>query len=819
MNIDFNIFDFVDILYIVLLPVAIMVWMTFWLRRQERSQTVILSIWGGFAFIVFVGLTCLLIGIQSARTQWLDYFAEMAAAYSVVVSKLDHWKIVAGDEDVFSEWSDPMEPVPGSEDQHDPTILATHADETSEAPEEYTGGPLAVPEDFSVVRISPTQVFLRWSPVAGATTYRVQWGESTWKDEDWEGVHSGAKCECVIDDTNLNHLFRVRAETGTPEDDPLYLTLMEVCDDAAMASRFIACTYTMRDADEENAMFIVCPATDLNRNDIIEPNERPSPIGELYPKTDPMHYAFSKRKPVINTVPVDDEWGTWVTAFHPILDPDGNFDGVIGLDFHYGLWHGNLTRAKIWPYCFFFILTLLFFGSTSLIVLNQRASEASKKIAAQLQDSVVQLTEAKTAAEAAVRAKGYFLANMSHEIRTPMNAVLGFASIIGRKLMERCRPEEREQCRESVDLITSSGNDLLTIINDILDFSKVDSGQLEVESIPVSPGEILENIHSIMQERLDTRENLTLEFTNDGNIPEFLLSDPTRLRQILNNLIGNAIKFTESGTVSVRYGTKTVSDAEMKADGITSKNRLFVEVRDTGIGISPDQLKRLFQPFSQADSSLTRRFGGTGLGLSISKRLAVLLGGDIQVTSKEGEGSVFTLVLPIREPRAEDMRNRDERQKRLLEYRDSETAEPTDAKPLAGLKVLVVDDGHINQLVISAQLTEAGSDVTLADNGQAAIEIINTNESAGMPFDVVLMDIQMPVMDGYEATRRLRSNGYTRPIIAITAHALSGDCEKTLEVGCDAYLSKPANREQLIHTILETCRKSGIGNRASGIGN
>jgi CheY-like chemotaxis protein len=305
-----------------------------------------------------------------------------------------------------------------------------------------------------------------------------------------------------------------------------------------------------------------------------------------------------------------------------------------------------------------------------------------------------------------------------------------------------------------------------------------------------------------MQERLSDKENVKLEFKDEGGIPNLILSDPTRLRQILNNLIGNAIKFTASGTVALRYGAEAGIASEKPA-------MLFAEVRDTGIGMTPEQMSRLFQPFSQADSSLTRRFGGTGLGLSISKRLAILLGGDIHVTSKEGEGSAFTLTLPIREPGAEAIRNRNEKRQKQIGFRsstDSESIVLTDTKPLSGLNVLVVEDGRVNQIVISTQLTDAGSLVTLADNGQAAIESIGERESAGVPFDVVLMDMQMPIMDGYEATTRLRSNGYTRPIIAITAHALSGDCEKTLEVGCDAYLSKPVDREQLIHTILEICR-------------
>ena len=802
-NVDVNFFDFVDILCIVLIPVIIMVCMTFWLQRQQRSRKLILSVWGFFVSIVIVGLTSQLISILSVRTQWLHYFAEMAASYSIVVSKLDHWKIVAGDENIFSDWSNPIRSFPIAGNLNEPKTETS----TLEISRENRQEKLHIPENFSAVRISPSQVSLRWSPVPGATTYRVQWGklDTHWEDANWAAVYSGAACECLIEDPDAEHFYRVRAETGTPEDDPTYLALMDACDSAALVSRYIASIYTMRPIENEDAaMFIISPETDINRNGIIEPDERSAPIGERYENTVSMRYTFSTHKPIVNTLPITDDWGTWVTAFHPILDPDGNFDGVIGVDFDYSLWSGALSKAKIWPYSFFFILTLLFFGSSLLIVMNQISRESAELSATQLRESVIQLTEAKSVAEAAVRAKGHFLANMSHEIRTPMNAVLGFANIIGRKLMERCLPEEREQCRESVNLITSSGNDLLTIINDILDFTKVESDQVKVESIPISFEEIIENIQSVMRERLDKKENLTLDFTDEGGIPELILSDPTRLRQILNNLIGNAIKFTASGTVSVRYGAYADKAVSEKTD------MLFVEVRDTGIGMTSDQLSRLFQPFSQADSSLTRRYGGTGLGLSISKRLAVLLGGDIRVASEEGRGSVFTLTLPILNPPAGATRSQGNQRHTNSDHLASTSMKMIDllgTKPLSDLSVLVVEDGRVNQIVISAQLTEAGAKVSLADNGRIAIESIGANESAGTPFDVVLMDMQMPIMDGYEATSRLRTAGYARPIVAITAHALSGDCEKTLKVGCDAYLSKPVNRVQLIDTILELCRK------------
>ena len=271
MNIDFNIFDFVDIVFIVLLPVVLMIGMTFWLKRQQRSTTMILSIWGGFTIIVCVGLTCLLIGIQSARTQWLNYFAEMAAAYAVVVSKLDHWKIVAGDEEIFSDWSEPIKPISGDiKSELSRNVNPRHPETTAENPQEK----LTVPEFTTAVR-GDNQVFLAWSPVAGATTYRVQWdnlAKETEEDEDWEAVYSGAAYNCVIEAPNPDHTYRIRAETGTPEDDPTYLALMDACDAAGLSSHFIASTYTFRAVDENTSMFIICPPTDMNDNGIVDAN-------------------------------------------------------------------------------------------------------------------------------------------------------------------------------------------------------------------------------------------------------------------------------------------------------------------------------------------------------------------------------------------------------------------------------------------------------------------------------------------------------------------------------------------------------------------
>ncbi len=793
MNIAFNLYDFLDLFFIITVPVVIMFLLHRWLANRGRGRDFLLRAWGVFSIIILVGLVCLFLVIQSQRAYWTQFFAEMAGAYSVVVSGLDHWKLQVGNEKVFSDWSEP--------------ISVRQSANTSTSPpdtgHEYIAGTkLSLPTGLTAKRSDPSHVELRWNDVPGATTYRLQWyaGKTDNSEgSEWEEVYCGAERQCEIHDTVADRTYRIRAENGTPGDDPSYLKLLQACEEPRKISKFLVNVYTMRPAENDSGAFVVCIASDFNENGVIDQNERPAPIGELYPNTPVMRYAFTQQRPVISTAMVTDKWGSWISAFHPLWKPDGTFDGVVGLDFNGDLWWKSIQQAKLWPYSFFTIVVALFFGCTVLIALREKSREEVQESATQLRETVASLTEAKKAAEVAVRAKSHFLANMSHEIRTPMNAVLGFSDIIGRKLMQRCLPEEREQCQESLDLIARSGNDLLTIINDILDFSKVDAEQVELESLPIELPRLVADVRAIMQDRFDAKPEVELVFVDAGTAPKWIQSDPTRMRQILVNLIGNAVKFTEKGTVRVRYGMKPGNDALTEK---VDSSVLFFEISDTGIGMNANQIARLFQPFSQADSSLTRRFGGTGLGLSISKRLSVLLGGDIVVQSVPGQGSTFTFTCrPIVLNRLDEDVQNVERNSTISDLAAASALPDSAVKPLDHCRVLVVEDGRVNQIVISAQLHEVGADVVLAGNGQIALDLIHDNTERS-PFDVVLMDMQMPVMDGYEATLQLRHRGYKQPIIAITAHALSGDCEKTLEVGCNAYLSKPIDRDQLIQTIL-----------------
>ncbi|MHC5024242.1 MAG: PAS domain-containing hybrid sensor histidine kinase/response regulator [Planctomycetota bacterium] len=402
------------------------------------------------------------------------------------------------------------------------------------------------------------------------------------------------------------------------------------------------------------------------------------------------------------------------------------------------------------------------------------------------------LRQARQVAEDASRSKSAFLANMSHEIRTPMTAILGFAD-----LMLETDQSEQEQVTH-LQTIKRNGMHLLSIINDILDLSKIEAGQMDIERIETPLWQIVDDVASLMRVRAADK-GLTLDVEFVFPVPRTIQSDPVRLRQILMNLVGNAIKFTETGGIRILVRAPARDDPDPVAS---------VEVIDSGIGLTPEQLQRLFKPFSQADSSTTRRFGGTGLGLTISRRLARILGGDIEVTSTPGQGSAFRLTVttgPLDDVPL--IAHAGEAMIELSAPEGSGGHDADDMSPLEHARILLAEDGPDNQRLISLHLRKAGAEVDVAENGRVAVKQALAAIEAGQPFDLILMDMQMPEMDGYEATTELRRRGYTRPIVALTAHAMSGDREECLEAGCDDYATKPIDRITLIATCAAQIRR------------
>jgi len=386
-----------------------------------------------------------------------------------------------------------------------------------------------------------------------------------------------------------------------------------------------------------------------------------------------------------------------------------------------------------------------------------------------------ELARTRKAAEAGSRSKSEFLANMSHEIRTPMTAILGFAEMLLNKSSEECA---QIGC---VQIIRRNALHLLELINDILDLSKVEAGQMKVERIPCDLQALLSEVVSVMRPRAQEK-GLGFEVVFDGAIPGLIQTDSARLRQILFNLIGNAIKFTESGKIHLLVKEEASSGPNMV---------LRVDVIDSGIGMTPEQLGRLFRPFTQGDESITRKFGGTGLGLTISRQLAKLLGGDVTVVSQVHSGSTFTVKIDAG-PSASV-----ERLSGLTEAAlPVNTEQMTRPEIYLRGRILLVEDGADNQRLLRMQLGSAGASVSSAMNGQMAVDM-----AAAQPFDLILMDMQMPVMDGYNATIELRRRGLTIPIIAMTAYAMSEDREKCMAIGCTDYLAKPVAEVTLLTTV------------------
>jgi CheY-like chemotaxis protein len=359
-----------------------------------------------------------------------------------------------------------------------------------------------------------------------------------------------------------------------------------------------------------------------------------------------------------------------------------------------------------------------------------------------------------------------------------MNAILGFTDVL-----RRGYEDSAAERQEFLNTIHSSGQHLLELINDILDLSKIESGKLEIELTRCSPNQIISEVVATLGIRAQDK-GIELSFGWDGVAPATILTDPTRFRQVITNLVGNSIKFTDKG--SVRLLTRL--------DRSDPRPRLVVDVIDTGIGMKPEALQRIFDPFTQADNSITRRFGGTGLGLSISRQCATALGGGLTVKSEYGKGSTFTLAIDAGPAEAIE----------LFDPRSEETPKSAARRASSSVvrlkpaRILVVEDGTSNQKLINVVLQRAGVTVELANNGQIGFDMAMATQ-----YDVILMDMQMPVMDGFTAARRLRQEGCKLPIIALTANAMKGEEEKCRAAGCSGYLSKPIDVDLLLRTLAE----------------
>ena len=402
-------------------------------------------------------------------------------------------------------------------------------------------------------------------------------------------------------------------------------------------------------------------------------------------------------------------------------------------------------------------------GEELLSALSEQAKLARdlERIRIDLEERNGELEEARAAAVHATRVKTEFLANMSHEIRTPLTAIIGYADLLAE---DDADPAAH---RSILRTVRGSGEHLLALVSEILDLSKIESGHAETDRVPMDVRGCVRDAVDSLRGQVD-RKSLDLDLVIDEGIEDAVSLDPLRFRQIVVNLLGNAIKFTAEGRITVEL---------RMADG---EDRIRLLVTDTGIGMTELETSRIFEPFQQADGSTTRRFGGTGLGLTISRRLCEMLGGGLSVRSRPGAGSTFTATVWA-PPAGHRLEGR------------TPTTIPT------GLRVLLAEDGPDNRRLITHLLGRMGARVHAVEDGAAAVSAVM--DSAREPFDVIVMDMQMPVLDGYEASRRIRNAGLTVPILALTANAMPGDRKTCLEAGCDDYLPKPVRRDDLARTL------------------
>jgi len=601
-----------------------------------------------------------------------------------------------------------------------------------------------------------------------------------------------ARVASTLVDGDRHRLLKSQAQAGSPD----HLALLAPLVKFHKATSDIIYVYTA--ILNENRIYYVAGTDYLYH--INGDGETPDPIMAPHDTLDPtLRRALEQHEVAVDREPVKEAVRSYMSAYAPFYDSQGRFVGVTGVDMwvrDFDARIGAIRRAGIGAFAAVAMLSVL--AGFAVYRLSRTASRARRRdriIQGRLAEAKQQAEVQAQRAEAASKAKSDFLAMMSHEIRTPMNGVLGFANLL---LETQLNPEQREFAQT----VQRTGDALLTIIDDVLDYSKIEAGCMTVEQIDFDLRSVCEEARAILQASAAKR-GLLMSLAYDATLPRIIRGDPVRLRQILLNLAGNAVKFTERG--AVRIEVSRLDETQLK-----------ISVADSGIGIAAEQLDRLFRRFTQADSSTTRRYGGTGLGLAISKTLVELMGGTIGAQSLPGAGSTFWITLPLiagaqtqaQPTAAEPPAPQPASVPTLVDAVAAPAARG--AAQVGAARVLLVEDNFVNQRVAVYMLTKLGIRVDVARHGREAIDMLGKSG-----YDLVLMDCQMPEMDGFEATRIIRDRSspvldHEIPVIAMTANAFPEDRARALACGMNDFLAKPVDRPVLA-SMLEKWLKQASG--------
>jgi signal transduction histidine kinase/CheY-like chemotaxis protein len=576
--------------------------------------------------------------------------------------------------------------------------------------------------------------------------------------------------------------------TDTRPDDPAYLRILEAQKRWLAVNPGVSDIYSALLTNDDRVLLIVDSETDYDGNGQFNgAKEQRVPIGtELEDTYGEFHGAMTGNLR-FGEHPHEDAWGFWVSAYVSLGNNHEGLPVMIGVDYRASEWLQQILAQRL--------LVLTLFGLLTGVAISVSRSAREARADVVRERNLKELLQAASeTAEAASMAKGSFLASMSHEIRTPMNGVLGMLELV------RGTPLNDDQ-RELIDTAFDSGKSLLQILNDILDYSKAEAGMLHVESVDCNLRTLVTDITSLHTAIARSR-GLSTSIHIAPDVPPLVRCDPFRLRQVLNNLISNALKFTTEGGISLMVERNP--SPENAPEGL-----LRFSVRDSGMGVLREQQSVIFEPFTQGDQSTSRKFGGTGLGLAICKRLVTMMGGQIGVDSAEGIGSIFWFTLPLEESDARDVAEPGSPSADASVHTPppASTAPPRDAQPARhpadatassreyAADVLIVEDNEVNQLVTTGMLRRLGYTSEIAADGHSALEKLGTKR-----YGVVLMDMQMPGMDGVEATRAWRERedpGSRLPIIAMTANVLSSDREICIDAGMDDFIGKPVHMDEL----------------------